>query len=136
MRFAMGPAVLLILAAAAVAGSRSVWDGVYSREQASRGQTAYNSKCARCHGDALLGGEDSPPLVDKDFLERWNGKSVGSLVELTRGTMPSDGPGKVSRQQCTDIIAYLLGANGFPAGKSDLESDAAALNEIVFQSKP
>ena len=136
MRFAMGPAVLLILAAAAVAGSRSVWDGVYSREQASRGQTAYNSKCARCHGDALLGGEDSPPLVDKDFLERWNGKSVGSLVELTRGTMPSDGPGKVSRQQCTDIIAYLLGANGFPAGKSDLEPDAAALNEIVFQSKP
>jgi mono/diheme cytochrome c family protein len=136
MRFAMGPAVLLILAAAAVAASRSVWDGVYSREQASRGQTAYNSKCARCHGDALLGGEDSPPLVDKDFLERWNGKSVGSLVELTRGTMPSDGPGKVSRQQCTDIIAYLLGANGFPAGKSDLESDAAALNEIVFQSKP
>jgi mono/diheme cytochrome c family protein len=132
----MGPAVLLILAAAAVAASRSVWDGVYSREQASRGQTAYNSKCARCHGDALLGGEDSPPLVDKDFLERWNGKSVGSLVELTRGTMPSDGPGKVSRQQCTDIIAYLLGANGFPAGKSDLESDAAALNEIVFQSKP
>jgi mono/diheme cytochrome c family protein len=136
MRFAMGPAVLLILAAAAVAASRSVWDGVYSREQASRGQTAYNSKCARCHGDTLLGGEDSPPLVDKDFLERWNGKSVGSLVELTRGTMPSDGPGKVSRQQCTDIIAYLLGANGFPAGKSDLESDAAALNEIVFQSKP
>jgi mono/diheme cytochrome c family protein len=136
MRFAMGPAVLLILAAAAVPASRSVWDGVYSREQASRGQTAYNSKCARCHGDALLGGEDSPPLVDKDFLERWNGKSVGSLVELTRGTMPSDGPGKVSRQQCTDIIAYLLGANGFPAGKSDLESDAAALNEIVFQSKP
>ena len=136
MRFAMGPAVFLILAAAAVAASRSVWDGVYSREQASRGQTAYNSKCARCHGDALLGGEDSPPLVDKDFLERWNGKSVGSLVELTRGTMPSDGPGKVSRQQCTDIIAYLLGANGFPAGKSDLESDAAALNEIVFQSKP
>ena len=136
MRFAMGPAVLLILAAAAVAASRSVWDGVYSREQASRGQTAYNSKCARCHGDALLGGEDSPPLVDKDFLERWNGKSVGSLVELTRGTMPSDGPGKVSRQQCTDIIAYLLGANGFPAGKSDLETDAAALNEIVFQSKP
>lgn len=125
--------VLLILAAAA---SRSVWDGVYSKEQAARGQTAYNSKCARCHGEALLGGEDSPPLVDKDFLERWNGKSVGALVEFTRKTMPSDGPGKLSRQQCTDIIAYLLSANGFPAGTGDLPPAEADLDEIVFQAKP
>jgi mono/diheme cytochrome c family protein len=46
-----------------------VWDGVYSKPQAGRGQTAYNSKCARCHGDALLGGENSPALVDQDFLK-------------------------------------------------------------------
>ena len=135
MRFVTSP-LLVMAAAAAAAASHSVWDGVFSREQASRGQTAYNSKCARCHGDNLLGGENSPALVDREFLEKWNGKSVGSLVELTRTTMPSDGPGKLSRQQCTDIIAYLLTANGFPAGKSDLASDAGALNEIVFQAKP
>jgi len=126
---------LLLLILAAVA-TRSVWDGVYSKEQASRGQSAYNSKCARCHGEALLGGEDSPPLVDKDFLEKWNGKSVGVLVELTRKTMPADGPGKLSRQQCVDIAAYLLSANGFPAGAGDLPSDAAVLDEIVFREKP
>ena len=125
--------VLLIVAAAAA--TRSVWDGIYSTEQASRGETAYNSKCARCHGEALLGGENSPALVDQDFLEKWQGRSVGSLVELVRKTMPSDGPGKLSRQQCTDLIAYLLSANGFPAGKTELTSDAAALNEILFQSK-
>jgi S-disulfanyl-L-cysteine oxidoreductase SoxD len=135
-RLAMSSVVLLMLAAAAVAASRSVWNAVYSPEQASRGHASYNSKCARCHGDALLGGENSPPLVDQDFLEKWNGKSVGSLVELTRKTMPSDGPGKLSRPQCTDIVAYLLSANGFPAGKSDLPADAAALDEIVFQPKP
>jgi S-disulfanyl-L-cysteine oxidoreductase SoxD len=135
MRFAKSPVVLLILAAAAAAGARSVWDGVYSRGQARRGQTAYNSKCARCHGDNLLGGEESPPLVDRDFLEKWNGKPVGSLVELTRKTMPSDGPGTLSRQQSTDIVAYLLSANGFPAGKADLASDADSLNEILFHVK-
>lgn len=136
MRFEVGPVVLLILGATAAAASRSVWDSVYSREQAGRGQAAYNSKCARCHGDALLGGEDSPALVDKDFLDKWNGRSVGTLVETTRKTMPSDGPGKLTRQQCTDIVAYLLSANGFPAGKTDLPSDADALNEILFQAKP
>ena len=50
--------------------------------------------------------------------------------------MPSDGPGKLSRRQCTDMIAYLLSANGFPAGESDLDSDAAVLHEILIQPKP
>jgi S-disulfanyl-L-cysteine oxidoreductase SoxD len=135
MRFVTSP-VLGMAAALAAAASHSVWDGVYSSAQAGRGQTAYNSRCARCHGENLLGGENSPALVDRDFLEKWEGKSVGSLVELTRTTMPSDGPGKLSRQQCTDIIAYLLSANGFPSGRSDLTSDTGALNEIVFQPKP
>ena len=93
--------VLVTLLMLAAVATRSVWDGVYSKEQAGRGQAAYNSKCAGCHGEALLGGEDSPPLVDKDFLDKWNGRSVGDLVELTRKTMPADGPGKLSRQQCT-----------------------------------
>ena len=136
MRCATTTALFLILIASAVAASRSVWSGVYSQDQASRGQKAYNSQCARCHGEALLGGENSPPLVDPDFLEKWYGKSVGSLVDFTRKTMPSDGPGKLSRRQCTDMIAYLLSANGFPAGESDLDSDAAVLNEILIQPKP
>ena len=114
MRYVVGSILVMLVAAAA---SRSVWDGVYSKEQAGRGQTAYNSKCARCHGENLMGGEDSPALVDRDFLEKWNGKSVGSLVEVIRKTMPSDGPGKLTQQQCTDITAYLLSVNGFPAGK-------------------
>ncbi len=136
MRCATTTALFLILIASAVAASRLVWSGVYSQDQASRGQKAYNSQCARCHGEALLGGENSPPLADPDFLEKWYGKSVGSLVDFTRKTMPSDGPGKLSRRQCTDMIAYLLSANGFPAGESDLDSDAAVLNEILIQPKP
>ena len=135
MRFASGIAILLVTAAAGIAASSSVWDGVYSKEQANRGQKAYNSQCARCHGEALLGGETAPALVDSDFLDKWNGKSVGSLVELTRKTMPSDGPGKLSRRLCTDIIAYLLNANGFPAGESELDSDAAVQNDILIRPK-
>jgi mono/diheme cytochrome c family protein len=125
----------MLLAVAAGAAAHSVWDGVYSKQQADRGQTGYNSKCARCHGDALLGGENSPPLVDREFLEKWNGKSVGSLVELIRTTMPSDGPGRLSRQQCADLAAYLLSANSFPAGDKELATGDDALNEILIQAK-
>ena len=126
---------ILFVALVSLAAATSVWDGVYSKEQAGRGQKLYNAQCLRCHGEALLGGENSPALVDNDFLEKWNGKSVGSLVELTRKTMPSDGPGKLSRRQCTDIIAYLLSANGYPAGETELASDPAILDEILIQQK-
>ena len=135
MYFAKSTVLFLLLICSAIGASRSVWSGVFSKEQSGRGQQAYNTQCARCHGEALLGGENSPPLVEQDFTDRWSGKSVGNLVDFTRKTMPSDGPGKLSRRQCTDIIAYLLSANGFPAGKSDLESDEANLNEILIELK-
>ena len=131
IRFAASLIVLVAFAFAATA-SRSVWDGVYSKPQATRGEKAYSSQCARCHGEALLGGENSPPLADKDFLEKWYGKPVSNLVELTRTQMPSDGPGKLSRRVCTDIIAYVLSANGFPAGESELDSGEG----ILIQPKP
>jgi mono/diheme cytochrome c family protein len=115
--------------------ARSVWDGVYTAAQSARGKKAYNSECARCHGDALLGGEDSPPLVDQDFLKGWYGKPVSRLVDQTRRTMPSDGPGRLSRQLCTDIVAYLLDANGFPAGKTDLSNDTAVQKQVTIEAK-
>jgi len=133
--------VVLIGAASApsdvptTAPSRTVWDGVYSKDQADRGKKTYDSTCARCHGDGLMGNDDAPQLVDKIFLDKWYGKSVGSLVELTRKTMPTDGPGKVTRKQCTDIAAYLLSANGFPAGPSELAPDPDILNGILIQEK-
>jgi mono/diheme cytochrome c family protein len=129
------PALVLILAVAAAAAPRSVWDGVYTGEQAARGKKSYNSQCARCHGENLLGNDDAPPLVDQDFLDNWNGRSVGSLVEYTRKKMPSDGPGKLSRQLCTDVIAYLLSANGYPAGEHNLEADVESLDQIQIEPK-
>ena len=135
MRWVAISTVVLVVTAAAGPATRSVWDGVYSKEQAARGKSSYNSRCARCHGEALLGGEGSPPLVDQDFLEKWNGKPLGALAELTFKTMPSDGPGKLSRQQVSDILSYILSANGFPAGSNALGTDVSALNEIIIQPK-
>ena len=45
------------------AESRSVWDGVYTEEQARRGAALYGQECASCHGATLTGGESAPPLV-------------------------------------------------------------------------
>src|SRR3989442_10485004 len=54
-------------------GSRSVWDGVYSDEQAKRGAPLYSQYCASCHGPELMGGEMAPALAGGDFSSNWNG---------------------------------------------------------------
>lgn len=116
--------------------SRSVWDGVYSDEQAKRGQSAYLDECARCHSDTLLGaGDAGPPLVGEVFISKWNGQSVGDLFELVRTTMPQDSAGRLTRQQTSDILACVLQGNGFPPGQRALDTDLAALNMIKIQAK-
>jgi S-disulfanyl-L-cysteine oxidoreductase SoxD len=112
--------------------AQSAWNGVFNKDQAERGRILYNAQCARCHGETLGGGETSPALVDDVFFTFWGGKTVGDLVEYTRTTMPSDGPGKISRKRCIDIAAYLLSTNGFPAGEQELPAELDALNQIAI----
>ncbi|MGD1068778.1 MAG: c-type cytochrome [Bryobacteraceae bacterium] len=128
--------LLLGLAAISVAAaSRSVWDGVYSKSQVARGQTAYGELCATCHGPSLNGGEASPALSGEDFLGRWRGRTVNDLFEDIRTTMPSDDPGHLSRRQCADITAYILSVNAFPGGDKDLSSTTADLSDIRIEAK-
>ncbi len=127
--------LLFMLVLCVAAASRSVWDGVYSKVQAGRGQAAYREECAKCHAENLAGGEDSPALIGAEFLKKWDGKTAADLFETIRKTMPSDDPGNLSRRQYADITAYILNANDFPAGDKDLESVLDDLKEIRIEPK-
>lgn len=139
------PAAILILAfliaplcvlqaQAPEAESRSVWDGVYTEEQAKRGEPVYSKECASCHGAALTGGESAPPLTGGVFLANWNGLTLGDLFDRIRKTMPQTNPGRLTRQQDADILAFILSANKFPAGKTELYRQSEMLKEIRFDS--
>ena len=128
------PATLWLAVAVLAAAEPSVWDGVYTAEQTRRGETAYLSACASCHGTALEGGDMTPALVGGAFTSNWNDLSVGDLFERIRTTMPLDMPGKLSRQQNADAIAFILKANGWPAGAIELPPDPAALKQIRIRS--
>ena len=113
---------------------RSVWDGVFSADQAKRGQARYRELCASCHGDTLEGGESAPPLAGGEFLSNWNTLSVGDLFDRTRSTMPQSKPGSLSREANAEIMAYLLSANQFPSGKEALPQSSEALKEIRIEA--
>jgi len=114
--------------------SRSVWDGVFTEEQARRGEALYHKECKSCHGETLAGGESAPPLTGGAFLSNWNGLTLGDLFERIRKTMPQNSPGKLNRQQNADILAYTLSANKFPAGKTELSRQTEFLKEIRFEA--
>lgn len=115
------------------APARSVWTGVYSAAQATRGAAFYADTCVRCHGDDLTGVDDAAPLVGATFLSKWNGQTMADLLEQTQKSMPKDEPGTLTRQQYVDVLAYLLKANAYPAGEAELPRELEALTQIRIE---
>jgi mono/diheme cytochrome c family protein len=113
----------------------STRDGVYTEDQARRGQASYKKSCGSCHGAELAGsGAATPPLAGPDFTANWAGQTVDDLFERIQTTMPADRPGKLGRAENADILAYILQFNKLPAGKNELPSDADALKQIQFEA--
>ena len=121
---------------AATGPARTVWDGVYTEEQATRGQTQYMRACASCHAADLRGGSTAPSLVEESFSFQWADTTVGELLERIRTLMPSDRPNSLSSQAYRDLVAFILQANKFPPGERELETDPDSLKQILITGKP
>ena len=115
--------------------TKSVWDGVYTEEQAERGKKGYAEQCASCHGPELTGGEMAPGLAGGEFMAGWDGLTLGDLFERIRISMPQNAPGSLSNAQNADILAFMLAANKFPAGQTELAKEAMILKGIKFETK-
>ncbi|MCA9891196.1 MAG: c-type cytochrome, partial [Anaerolineae bacterium] len=102
----------------------------------------FMAKCAECHGQRLQ-GKSGPPIAGPKFLKKvrtlnW---SVGDLRGLVVKTMPRSNPGSLSPEQYSEVLAYVLSANCFPAGDQRFpKTDTTKLNHMVIKklkrSKP
>jgi mono/diheme cytochrome c family protein len=126
--------VLFAVVTFAQSATLSVWEGVFTEAQSTRGQATYQSECAGCHGTSLEGGDMTPPLVGGTFTSNWNDLTLGDLFERIRVTMPLDKPGRLTRQQNADVIAYLLKSNAWPPGATELPAEAGALKQIKIMA--
>jgi mono/diheme cytochrome c family protein len=113
-------------------GARTVWSGVFTAAQADRGGAVYAQSCANCHGAGLEGADMSPALAGAAFMASWNDLTLGDLFERIRISMPADRPGTLSRPQMADVIAFMLRANQFPAGATELPTETPALRAMKF----
>ena len=131
-----GGLVVALGHAAAGAQQKSIWDGVYTAEQARRAGPLYSEKCAKCHAEEMT-GKDAPAIKGPEFAGNWNDLSLNDLFEKIRIGMPDDEKGTLTRPQVADLIALMLQTAEVPAGSTELPTDAATLRGIKYLgSKP
>jgi mono/diheme cytochrome c family protein len=129
--------IVLLLFVPLLAGfvpqEKSVWDGVYTDEQARRGEALYGERCVRCHGPGYMGGTDgATALVGPTFNGNWNGVTLDQMLDRVRLTMPQDKPASLSRAQTADALAFILSINKIPSGKTELPRQAEILALIRY----
>lgn len=104
------------------AGGLTTSSGVYTSQQAMRGEMAYMNLCVGCHA---VGTYAAPA-----FREKWNGVPLSQLFDFLSNTMPKNDPGSLEPDEYAQVIAYILRANGAPMGKTVLPSDLPSLKKI------
>ncbi|SDG48427.1 PQQ-binding-like beta-propeller repeat protein [Pelagibacterium luteolum] len=89
-----------------------------TEEQAARGQSTYEQRCATCHGSDIISSFANYPNAELFF-------------NYVSTAMPADAPGSLPAQQYADIVGYLLTANGMPTGSEELPPEPTILAQLT-----
>ena len=110
---------------------RTTADGVYTEEQAFRGEEVYFERCDGCHNS---GGRRR--LTNDAFLDHWRGDELDALFRYVSSEMPDDIPGFLSEENYLDVLAYVLWGLGLPEGTEELTTDSVANILFVGEEGP
>jgi alcohol dehydrogenase (cytochrome c) len=72
----------------------------------------------------LAGRNEAPQLAGNNFMNTWRGRSTRDLFEFIQSTMPPTGENLAAAQYLA-VTAYILQANGAPAGLTALAATTA-----------
>lgn len=116
----------------AAAQERTAGDGVYTAEQAKRGQQVFQASCAACHATDGI----APNLTGDRFARFWTDATLNTLFTQVKTAMPRNAPGSLTEAAYTDVIAYLLSLNEFPPGTDELQPGAMDGIRIAVAGAP
>ena len=118
---------VLTASVTALGGQQSPSRSVYTAEQAQAGRALYEGACASCHRTDLQGSFEAPALAGGNFLNDWGERTAAELIDRIGATMPPDQPGSLADDAYLHIVAYVLQANGAPAGREALAPTAGTV---------
>lgn len=106
--------------------------GGISDDQIARGEEAFMTNCAGCHGDDLRSVDsNAPDLRGPTFAASWTDAPLSEKFEKIVDTMPPGRGGSLSDQTYADIVAFILATNGVQATEDELPGDAEALGQYT-----
>jgi mono/diheme cytochrome c family protein len=114
---------------------KTVWDKVYTEEQAALGKMEYETHCVGCHVKDLSGrdgGGEGPQLAGAAFTKKWDLQNLNQLYTEIKQRMPRNQPGTLSADAYLNIVTYILQSNKYPAGEEPLSADASSLGNIFI----
>jgi mono/diheme cytochrome c family protein len=113
-----------------------VCDGVYSLAQAQGGQKIFAAQCAQCHGANFRGGFGVASLAGAAFTTLWGEKTLQSLFDKMKSTMPLERPGTLPDQAYIEVLARILEVNHFPASDvAELPLQREGLERLTLPKK-
>ena len=124
---------LTVLRPLAAQTRRTVWEGVFIADQAARGKAMFATTCAACHA-ADLSGANGPALKGDVFVSHWMEGSLDGLFGRVKSMPPNRA--NLGESAYLDLVAFLLDANAFPAGKQELKADAVPGIQIQGKNGP
>jgi len=115
--------LLVLFAGCSDPAPETTMDGIFTAEQAQRGEGLFNQHCTRCHSIQEFTG--------RSFETLWVGTPTAALYLRIANTMPLDQPGSLGTVQSTALLAHILQENGMPPGDVPLEADLEFLTSIL-----
>jgi mono/diheme cytochrome c family protein len=117
--------------------AQSISPAPFTRAQSDAGRLTYVTSCASCHGDGLE-GKGSPALAGKAFIASNFGQhTVADLYSFIQKSMPFCDGGTLAAESYTDIVAFILEANGAKSGDQPLTPAASVkVSDIATGDMP
>lgn len=101
----------------------------FNQAEVIAGYASYHGYCAGCHGDQLQGGGvqggDAPPLTGAIFVHDWSKYTIRVLYQFISKTMPDGLAGDLSAKTYSNIISFVLAANGAKPGRETFDPNSS-----------
>jgi cytochrome c553 len=115
------PAILLSNTSSLAQNARSP----FTQAQVTAGHASYFTYCSQCHGESLLGGGEVPPLTGPSFAHDVSKETIRDFYRYVSTAMPQGLEGDLKPEQYSDIITFLLAANGAKPGSMPFDKNSS-----------
>ena len=116
---------------------RTIWDGVFTAEQAAAGGSLYTQYCQGCHGKTGRGTPGGPGVTGANLNKKWEETSLLDFWTFAHTNMPPGAAGRIgSEQDYVNIVAYIMDMHGAEPGESELVWNEEQLGNIYIVRKP